>query len=101
VQNMAGTRQIAVTDQGEDIGLITKADHRTSSLIAVVSVVLLGLGWLYMNWAWPTRIPQQVLRITPPRLAEPVKFAQGNGLRASYDPKTDTLVIESQVTNTG
>jgi methane/ammonia monooxygenase subunit B len=101
VTNLAVTSQIPVNDPGEDIGLITKADHRTSSLIAVVSVVLLGLGWLYMNWAWPTRIPQQVLRITPPRLIEPAKFAQGNGLGASYDPKTDTLVLESQVTNTG
>ena len=101
VTNLAVTSQIPLNDPGEDIGLITKADHRTSTLIVVVSVILLGLGWLYMNWAWPTRIPQQVLRITPPQLIEPAKFAQGNGLGASYDPKTDTLVIESQVTNTG
>src|SRR2546422_11778020 len=101
VTNLAVTSQIPVNDPGEDIGLITKADHRTSTLIVVVSVILLGLGWLYMNWAWPTRIPQQILRITPPRLPESFKFAQGNGLGATYDPKTNTLVLESQVTNTG
>jgi len=101
VTNLAVTSQIPVNDPGEDIGLITKADHRTSTLIVVVSVILLALGWLYMDRAWPTRIPQQVLRITPPQLPEPVKFAQAKGLGAIYDPKKDTLVLESQVTNTG
>jgi methane/ammonia monooxygenase subunit B len=101
VTNLAVTSQIPLNDPGEDIGLITKADHRTSTLIVVVSVILLIAGWLYMDRAWPTRIPQQVLRITPPALAEPVTFAQAKGVGATYDPKTDTLVLESQVTNTG
>lgn len=101
VTNLAVTSQIPLNDPGEDIGLITKADHRTSTLIVVVSVILLALGWLYMDRAWPTRIPQQVLRITPPQLPEPVKFAQVKGLGAIYDPKKDTLILESQVTNTG
>lgn len=101
VTNPAVTLQIPLNDPGEDIGLITKADHRTSTLIVVVSVILLVLGWLFMERAWPTRIPQQVLRITPEPLPEPVTFAQGKGLGAIYDPKTDTLVLDSQVTNTG
>jgi hypothetical protein len=101
VTNLAVTSQIPVNDPGEDIGLITKADHKTSTLIVVVSVVLLVLGWIYMERAWPVRIPQQVLRITPPELPEAPKFAQGKGILATYDPQKDTLILESQITNTG
>jgi Monooxygenase subunit B protein len=86
---------------GEDIGLITKADHRMSTIIVVVTLLILGFGWLYMEKAWPIRIPQQVLRITPPELPESPKFAQGRGLIATYDPQKDTLVLDTQVTNTG
>ena len=94
--------KVPLNDPGEDIGLITKADHKTSTLIAVLTVVLLIAGWLYMDWNWPTRIPQQVLRFTPPRLAEPVQFAQAKGIaRATYDPRSDTVVLNTQVSNTG
>jgi len=101
VTNLAVTSQIPVNDPGEDIGLITKADHRMSTLIMVVSVVLLVVGWLYIDRAYPVRIPQQVLRITPPELPKPAKFVQGKGVLATYDPQKDTLVLESQVTNIG
>lgn len=101
VTNLAVTSQIPLNDPGEDIGLITKADHRMSTLIMVVSVVLLVVGWIYIDRAYPVRIPQQVLRITPPVLPEPAKFAQGKGVLATYDPQKDTLVLESQVTNIG
>lgn len=93
--------KVSLNDPGEDIGLITKADHKTSTLIAVLTVVLLIAGWLYMDWNWPTRIPQQVLRFTPPRLAEPVKFVQAKDARATYDPRTNTVVLNTQVSNTG
>jgi methane/ammonia monooxygenase subunit B len=101
VTNLAVTSQIPLNDPGEDIGLITKADHRTSSLIAALAVILLVVGWFYMNWTWPTRIPQQVLRITPPSLEEPPRFAQAKGAKATYDPRSDTLVLNAQVSNTG
>ena len=101
VTNLAVTSQIPLNDPGEDIGLITKADHRTSSLIAALAVILLAVGWFYMNWSWPTRIPQQVLRITPPSLEEPPRFAQAKGAKATYDPRSDTLVLNAQVSNTG
>jgi len=101
VTNLAVTSQIPLNDPGEDIGLITKADHRTSTLIAVLAVILLVAGWLYMDSNWPTRIPQQVLRFTPPPLAEPATFAQVKGAKATYDPSSDTVVLESQVSNTG
>jgi len=101
VTNLAVTSQIPLNDAGEDIGLITKADHRTSNLIAGLTVVLLILGWLYMDWNWPTRIPQQVLRFTPPQLAQPFQFAQANSGKATYDPRSDTVVFNAQVSNTG
>jgi len=101
VTNLAVTSQIPLNDPGEDIGLITKADHKTSTLIAVITVVLLAFGWFFMDWNWPTRIPQQVLRFTPPALAEPAQFAQVKGARATYDPRSDIVVIEAQVANTG
>jgi methane/ammonia monooxygenase subunit B len=101
VTNLAVTSQIPLNDPGEDIGLITRADHRTCNLIAALTVVLLVAGWLYMDWNWPTRIPQQVLRFTPPRLAEPVQFAQAKIGRATYDPHSDTVVLNTEVSNTG
>lgn len=101
VTNLAVTSQIPLNDAGEDIGLITKADHRTSNLIAGLTVVLLVAGWLYMDWSWPTRIPQQVLRFTPPRLAEPVQFVRADNARATYDPRSDTVVLNAEVSNTG
>ena len=101
VTNLAVTSQIPLNDPGEDIGLITKADHKTSTLIVILTVILLVAGWLYMDWTWPTRIPQQVLRFTPPRLAEPVRFAQAKDGRATYDPRSDTVVLNTQVSNTG
>jgi methane/ammonia monooxygenase subunit B len=101
VTNLAVTSQIPLNDPGEDIGLITRADHRTCNIIAGLTVVLLVVGWIYMDQSWPTRIPQQVLRFTPPRLAEPVQFAQATGGRATYDPRSDTVVFNTEVSNTG
>src|SRR5262245_65189792 len=99
--NIAVTSQIPLNDSGEDIGLITKADHRTCNIIAACAVILLVIGWFYMDRAWPTRIPQQVLRFTPPALEEPAPFVQAKGARATYDPRSDTVVLNTQVKNTG
>lgn len=101
VTNLAVTSQIPLNDAGEDIGLITKADHRTCNLITALTVVLLIAGWIYMDWNWPTRIPQQVLRFTPPRLMEPEQFVRAGAARATYDPRSDTVVLNTEVINTG
>lgn len=101
VTNLAVTSQIPLNDPGEDIGLITRADHRTSTTIVAVTVVLLAAGWGVMQSNWPTRMPQQVLRFTPPALEEPAQFAMLKASRAVYDPGTDTVVLETEVTNTG
>jgi len=93
--------KVPLNDPGEDIGLITKADHKTSTLIVILTVILLVVGWIYMDQNWPIRIPQQVLRSTPPRLAEPAQFVQAKSGRATYDPRSDTVVLNTEVSNTG
>jgi methane/ammonia monooxygenase subunit B len=101
VATIAVTSQLALNDSGEDIGLITRADHTTSNLIAALTVVLVVTGWLYMDRNWPIRIPHQVLRFPPTRLDEPVRLVQAKGARATYDPHSDTVVLTTQVSNTG
>jgi hypothetical protein len=71
-----------------------------SNVIAALTVFLLVAGWLYMDRNWPIRIPQQVLRFTPTRLDEPGQFVQAKGARATYDPRSDTVVLKTQVSNT-
>src|SRR5262245_64984057 len=39
--------------------------------------------------------------MTPPRLDEPASFVQAKGSRATYDPRSDTVVLNTLVTNTG
>jgi methane/ammonia monooxygenase subunit B len=100
VTALAVTNQLPLNDSGEDIGLITKADHKTSNLIAALTVFLLVAGWLYMDRTWPIRIPQQVLRFTPTRLDEPVQLVQATGARATYDPRSDMVILTTQISNT-
>jgi len=101
VTNLAVTSQIPLNDSGEDIGLITKADHLTCNIIAGLTVLLLITGWIYMNYTWPVRIAQQVLRFTPPQPAQPAPFAQAKSSGATYDPRSDTVVLKTEVSNTG
>ncbi len=101
VTNVAVTLAIPVNDPGEDIGLITKADHKTSTLIMVLTLVLLAVGWVVMEMNWPVRLPQQVLRFTPEQLAQPAKFAQASTRKALYNVDTDTVVLEGSATNIG
>jgi hypothetical protein len=48
---------------------------------------------------WPIRIPQQILRFTPTRLDEPVQLVQATGARATYDPRSDMVVLKTQISN--
>ncbi len=95
------TLQIPLNTDGLDIGLITKRDHRASTLMLLATVALLAVGWIYQAVAFPVKIPQQVLRFAPPELAQPVQFAQAGAKDASFDPETSTLVMNVDVTNTG
>lgn len=95
------TLQIPLNTDGMDIGLITKQDHRVSTLLLLATIALLAVGWIYQSVAFPVKIPQQVLRFAPPELARPAQFAQALAKDAGFDPQTSTLVMNVNVTNTG
>jgi methane/ammonia monooxygenase subunit B len=99
VHNLAVTLQIPLNDEGQDIGLITKRDHRACDIMAGATVVLLIAGWLIMGANWPTRIPQQVVRIEVPEFETPAAFASLTGNSSSFDPASNTLIIQTEVTN--
>lgn len=101
VTNLAVTSQIPLNDPGEDIGLITRADHRVSTALALATVVLLAGGYLYIEQAYPQRMPQQVRRLEPEVLPEPPRFAEAKATRAVFDQDTGTLALDVQVKNTG
>lgn len=101
VHNLAVTLQVPLNDEGQDIGLITKRDHRACDIMAGATVVLLIAGWLVMQANWPTRIPQQVIRFEVPQLALPASFATADATDSSFDPASNTLIINAQVTNNG
>lgn len=101
VSKLPVTLQIPLNTDGQDIGLITKQDHRVSTLLLLATTALLAVGWIYQSVAFPVKIPQQVLRFAPPELAQPAQFAQALPKDASFDPQTSTLVMNVNVTNTG
>lgn len=101
VTNLAVTSQIGLNDPGEDIGLITKADHKVSTAIAAATLLLLVGGYAYVLQAYPNRIPLQVLRFDPPKFAEPARFAEAKAVGATFDPKTNELVVETEIKNLG
>lgn len=101
VTRLAVTSQLPINDDGAAVGLITKADHRFVNVVALLAVVLLTGGWIYIQRAFPVRIPQQVIRFEPPEIAQPSRFAEARATAATYDPDTDTLAMEVEVTNLG
>src|SRR5712692_8066144 len=76
VSKLPVTLRIPLNTDGQDIGLITKQDHRVSNLLLVATIVLLVVGWIYQSAAFPIKIPQQVFRFTPPDLAQPAPVTQ-------------------------
>jgi methane/ammonia monooxygenase subunit B len=101
VPKLPVTLRIPLNTDAQEIGLITKRDHRVSNLILLATIVLLAVGWIYQSVAYPVKIPQQVFRFTPPELPQPPQFAQVVAKDASFDPQTSTLVMNVDVTNTG
>ncbi len=101
VSKLPVTLSIPLNTDGQDIGLITKRDHRASTLLLLAMSALLAVGWIYQSVTFPVKIPQQVLRFAPPELAQPAQFAQAVAKAASFDPPTSTLVMNVDVTNTG
>ncbi len=101
VHNLAVTLQVPLNDEGMDVGLITKRDHRVSDILAGATVVVLIAGWLIMSANWPTRIPQQVVRLDVPVYPTPAAFSEATASTSTFDPASNTLVVQAKVTNTG
>src|SRR3979411_804178 len=100
VSKLPVTLRIPLNTDGQDIGLITKRDHRVSNILLLGTVALLVVGWVYQSVAFPIKIPQQVFRFTPPDLEQPPQLAKGITKDATFDPQTSTLVMNVDVTNT-
>jgi methane/ammonia monooxygenase subunit B len=101
VSKLPVTLSIPLNSDGQDIGLITKQDHRVSNWLLAATIALLAVGWIYQSVSFPIKIPQQVLRFEPPALPKPPQFSQVLTKDASFDPQTSTLVINVDATNTG
>lgn len=96
------TSQLPLSDDGASIGLTTPMDHRMVNLLAGLTVVLLVVAWGYSAQAFPQTIPQQVVRFEPPELRDDTpKFVEAQALGAEFNPLTDTLTLDLEVTNVG
>ena len=101
VSKLPVTLRVPLNTDGQDIGLITKQDHRVSNWLLVATIGLLAVGWIYQSVSFPIKIPQQVFRFTPPELAQPPQVTQVVTKTAAFDPQTSTLTMDVDVTNTG
>jgi methane/ammonia monooxygenase subunit B len=101
VTRLAVTSRIPLNTDGQDVGLITRKDHRMMTFFAIGTIALLLGGWVYQQTAFPVKIPQQVVRFEPPALPEPPHFARATASGATYDPATKALLMDVQVTNEG
>jgi methane/ammonia monooxygenase subunit B len=101
VSKLPVTLRVPLNTDGQDVGLITKQDHRVSNWILAATIALLAIGWIYQSVSFPIKIPQQVFRFEPPALPQPPQFSQVVAKDASYDPQTTTVVMNVDVTNTG
>jgi methane/ammonia monooxygenase subunit B len=101
VSKLPVTLSIPLNTDGQDIGLITRRDHRVSNWILIATIALLAVGWIYQSVSFPIKIPQQVFRFTPPELPAAPVFASAVAKEATFDPQTSTLVMTVDVTNKG
>ncbi len=86
-------------DGGEAVGLITRRDHRHMAIITLITVVILGAGFLFQALAFPGKIPQQSDWYTPPSLPAVQQIASAVANDAVYDPGSHLMTIQTQVTN--
>ena len=100
VSKLPVTLRVPLNTDGQDIGLITKRDHRVSNILLLGTIALLVVGWVYQSVSFPIKIPQQVFRFTPPDLEQPPQLAKVITKDANFDPQTSTLVMNVDVTNT-
>src|SRR5215208_5116355 len=101
--HLAVTSQIPLNTDGRDYGLITKKDHRNSTIMMLATVVLLGAGWIYQLANFPTKIPQQIIQFAPPNVERPAPFVSlqaGKG-KAVYDAANKQVTLTVTATNKG
>ena len=102
ITRLAVSNQLPLNQDGGDaVGLITRQDHRASAIITGITVVLVGAGFLFQQFAYPGKIPQQTDWLTPPELAQPAPTATATLTNAVWDPAKSTMTLTAQVTNTG
>jgi methane/ammonia monooxygenase subunit B len=101
VTRLAVTVQLPVNDDAPDIGLITPTDHFWMNILAGATIVMLVVGWVYMAAKYPVRLPQQTDRFAPDPISSGPLLATIKGLGATFDEPTDTLIINTEVTNLG
>ena len=101
VTRLAVTTQLPVNDDAPDIGLITPRDHMWMDVLAGATIAMLVVGWIYMAVKFPVRLPQQTVRFAPPAIDSTEHAAQVMSADSTYDEKTDTLLINVAVKNTG
>jgi methane/ammonia monooxygenase subunit B len=103
IPHLAVTSQIPLNTDGAAYGLITKKDHRISTIIMLATVVVLGAGWIYQVNAFPVKIPQQIIQFRPPLNEQPAPFvtvAEGKS-KAIADAAAKTVSLQITATNTG
>lgn len=100
VTRLAVTSQIPLNTDGQDIGLITKRDHRWMNVLAGITLLSLIIGYVWQSTAFPVKIPIQVLRFEPTPLVEPEPFAEVAVTTMAYDVGSNTLTMVADVTNT-
>jgi methane/ammonia monooxygenase subunit B len=103
IPHLAVTSQIPLNTDGAAYGLITKKDHRNSTIMMLATVVLLGAGWIYQVANFPVKIPQQIIQFRPPPTVQPeptVNIAAGKS-KAVYDAGSHTVSLQILANNTG
>jgi methane/ammonia monooxygenase subunit B len=87
-------------DGGPAVGIITRRDHRHMAYITGAAVVLTGVGFFWASSHYSGNIPLQVQWVKPPAPPVQAQLATAQATDAIYDTASDTLKIETTVTNT-
>jgi methane/ammonia monooxygenase subunit B len=103
IPHLAVTSQIPLNTDGAQYGLITRRDHRNSTIMLLATIALLAVGWVYQAVKFPVKIPQQVIQFSPPDLTQPARFVtvQEGKTKAIYDDRAKTVTLQVMASNTG
>ncbi len=101
VTRLAVTMQLPINDDAPDIGLITPRDHMWMDLLTAITVLMLIVGWVYMAVKYPVRLPQQTVRFAPETISPGDGLISVHPEGATFDEKTDTLLINFEAKNNG